>query len=307
MDGQTGELLKLMAASFPKKSRVVLLRILGIVALIAVGITMLYPLLWMFGTALKTNDPSQILREGAGSGIFPDGKNLLQNLFPPVWHWENFSEVFRVSEFGRYYLNSALFAVVVTAGQLVTSSLAAYAFARLKFAGNEKIFFCYLATLMVPVSVTLIPLFVLMSRLGWTDSYFVLMVPPMFGAYGTFMLRQFFKGIPDELEEAACIDGCNAFGRFWHVILPLSGPALATLGIFTFLGTWQSFLYPLVMVSSDRYKTIPLGLLDFVDLNSANWPLLMAASVWSIIPIVLVFLFGQRFFVSGVRLGGVKG
>ena len=297
-----------MAASSPYKHPAALvLRILGILALVAIGITMLYPLLWMFGTALKTNDPALLLKEGAGAGIFPDGKNILANLFPPVWHWENFGEVFRVSEFGRYYLNSALVALGVTAGQLVTSALAAYAFARLKFAGNEKIFFFYLATLMVPVSVTLIPLFIIMSRLGLTDSYFVLLVPPMFGAYGTFMLRQFFKGIPEELEEAACIDGCNAFGRFIHVILPLSGPALATLGIFTFLGNWQSFLYPLVMVSSDQYKTIPLGLLDFVDLNSANWPLLMAASVWSILPIIAVFLFGQRFFVSGVRLGGVKG
>jgi multiple sugar transport system permease protein len=284
-----------------------LLRLLGIIALIAIGVTMLYPLLWMFGTALKTNDPAQLLREGSSAGIFPEGKNILANLFPPVWHWENFTEVFRISEFARYYLNSAFIALSVTVGQLITSALAAYAFARLKFPGNEKIFFFYLATLMVPVSVTLIPLFIIMSRLGLTDSYFVLLAPPMFGAYGTFMLRQFFKGIPEELEEAACIDGCNAFGRFVHVILPLSGPALATLGIFTFLGNWQSFLYPLVMVSSDQYKTIPLGLLDFVDLNSANWPLLMAASVWSILPIIAVFLFGQRFFVSGVRLGGVKG
>lgn len=297
-----------MGAKSPNKHPAApFLRLLGILALVAIGITMLYPLLWMFGTALKTNDPALLLKEGAGAGIFPDGRNILANLFPPVWHWENFGEVFRVSEFARYYFNSALIALSVTVGQLVTSALAAYAFARLKFPGNEKIFFFYLATLMVPVSVTLIPLFIIMSRLGLTDSYFVLLVPPMFGAYGTFMLRQFFKGIPEELEEAACIDGCSTFGRFIHVILPLSGPALATLGIFTFLGNWQSFLYPLVMVSSDQYKTIPLGLLDFVDLNSANWPLLMAASVWSILPIIAVFLFGQRFFVSGVRLGGVKG
>jgi len=282
-------------------------KVIGIIALVAIGVTMLYPLLWMFGTAVKTNDPVLLLKEGAGAGVFPVGENILKNLFPPVWHWENFIEVFRVSDFARYYLNSAIVAVVVTAGQLITSSLAAYAFARLKFPGREKIFFFYLATLMVPVSVTLIPLFIIMSRLGLTDSYFVLMIPPMFGAYGTFMLRQFFKGIPEELEEAACIDGCNAFGRFVHVVLPLSGPALATLGIFTFLGNWQSFLYPLVMVSDEHYKTIPLGLLDFVDLNSANWPLLMAASVWSILPIIAVFLLGQRFFVSGVRLGGVKG
>jgi len=282
-------------------------KVLLFVVLAAIGITMLYPLLWMLGTAVKTNDPAALLREGAGAGIFPDDKNILGNLFPPVWHWENFIEVFRRSNFARYYLNSAIIAVIVTAGQLITSALAAFAFSRLKFRGSEQLFFLYLATLMIPASVTLIPLFIMMSRLGVVDSYFVLLVPPMFGAYGTFMLRQFFKGIPEELDEAACIDGCNAFGRFLHVVLPLSGPALATLGIFTFLGNWQSFLYPLVMVSSDRLKTIPLGLLDFVDLNSANWPLLMAASVWSILPVIAIFLFGQRFFVSGVRLGGVKG
>jgi len=282
-------------------------KIVLFVVLAALGITMLYPLLWMFGTALKTTNPADLLREGPGAGIFPDDKNILANLFPPVWHWENFLDVFRKSNFARYYLNSAIIALLVTAGQLVTSSLAAFAFSRLKFRFNEQLFFLYLATLMVPASVTLIPLFILMSRLGVVDSYFVLLVPPMFGAYGTFMLRQFFKGIPDELDEAACIDGCNAFMRFFYIVLPLSGPALATLGIFTFLGNWQSFLYPLVMVSSDRLKTIPLGLLDFVDLNSANWPLLMAASIWSILPVIAIFLFGQRFFVTGVRLGGVKG
>lgn len=284
-----------------------IIKVAGFLLLLAVAITMLYPLLWMLGTSVKTNDPAALLREGAGAGVFPSDRNILSNLFPPVWHWDNFAEVFRISPFARYYFNSALVALVVTAGQLVTSSLAAYAFGRLIFRGREKIFFLYLATLMVPASVTLIPLFIIMSKAGLVNSYFVLIVPPMFGAYGTFMLRQFFKGIPDELEEAACIDGCNALMRFIYVVLPLSAPALATLGIFTFLGNWQSFLYPLVMVSSDNLKTIPLGLLNFVDENSANWPLLMAASVWSILPVIGIFLFGQRFFVSGTRLGGVKG
>jgi len=182
------------------------------VGLVLLGITMLYPLLWMFGTALKTNDPAAILREGPGAGIFPDDRNILANLFPPVWHWENFLEVFAVSNFARYYLNSAIIAIGVTAGQLVTSSLAAFAFSRLTFRWSEQLFFLYLATLMVPASVTLIPLFIMMSQMGVVDSYFVLLVPPMFGAYGTFLLRQFFKGIPAELDEAACIDGCNAFG-----------------------------------------------------------------------------------------------
>lgn len=275
--------------------------------LVLIGLTMLYPLLWMLGTAVKTNDPVAILKEGASSSIFPSDQNIIKNLFPRVWHLSNFAEVFRKVPFARYYLNSVFVALSVTFGQLTTCSLAAYAFSRLHFPGRDQMFFLYLSTLMIPVTVTLIPNFIFLSRLGLIDSYAALIIPPMFSAYGTFMLRQFFMGIPVELEEAACLDGCNAWLIFRHVVLPLSTPALATLGIFTFLGNWQSFLYPLVMVNRDSLKTLPLGLLNFVDMNSADWPLLMAASLLSILPVIAVFLFGQRFFVSGIRLGGVKG
>ena len=268
---------------------------------------MIYPFLWMLGTAVKTNDPAALLQEGASSSVFPTDRNIFRNLFPTVWHWSNFREVFEKVNFARYYLNSAIVAVLVTVGQLATSSLAAFAFSRMSFWGRDRIFFLYLATLMIPATVTLIPTFILLSRAGLVDSYFALLVPPMFGVYGTFMLRQFFLGIPVELEEAACLDGCSSWSIYYRIILPLSGPALATLGIFTFLGNWQSFLYPLVMVNRDELKTLPLGLLNFVDLNGANWPLLMAASILTIIPVIVIFLFGQRYFVSGVRLGGVKG
>lgn len=275
--------------------------------LLGCGITMLYPLLWMLGTSVKTTDPALLLVEGSRSSIFPAGGNILENLFPRVWHWENYIQVFREIPYARYFFNSVFVAASVTLGQLITCSMAAFAFSRFEFRGRDGWFFCYLATLMVPTTVTLIPTFILLSRIGLIDTYFALIVPGIFSAYGTFMLRQFFLGIPKDLEEAAAIDGCGPFRIFWKVILPLSGPAMATLGIFCFLGNWQNLLGPLVKINSDNLKPLPLGLLNFVDLNSANWPLLMAASLISILPMIAIFLFGQKFFVSGVRLGGVKG
>ena len=271
------------------------------------AVTMVYPFLWMLGTSMKTTDPALLLAEGSHSSIFPTSGNLLENLFPKVWHFENYLEVFREIPYARYFLNSLFVALSVTAGQLITCSMAAYAFSRFQFRGRDFWFFCYLATLMVPTTVTLIPTFILLSRAGLIDTYFALIAPGIFSAYGTFMLRQFFLGIPRDLEEAAAIDGCGPFRIYWTVILPLSTPALATLGIFTFLGNWQNLIGPLVKINRDELKTLPLGILNFVDLNQANWPLLMAASLISILPIIGLFLFGQRFFVSGIRLGGVKG
>lgn len=285
----------------------ILKRTLLWVVLAGLGVTMVYPLLWMIGTSVKTTDPTLLLEEGARSNIFSAGGDILANLFPSVWHWENYRDVFREVPYARYFLNSMGVALAVTLGQLLTCSMAAYAFSRFEFRGRDQWFLCYLATLMVPTTVTLIPTFILLSRMGLIDTYFALVVPGMFSAYGTFMLRQFFMGIPRDLEEAAAIDGCGPFTIYWRVILPLSGPALATLGIFSFLGNWQNLLGPLVKINRDELKTLPLGLLNFVDLNSANWPLLMAASLISILPMVAIFLVGQRFFVSGVRLGGVKG
>ncbi len=277
------------------------------VVLFIFGLTMIYPFLWMLGTAVKTTDPALIQQYGEASSIFPSDRNILTNVFPQTWHWRNFIEVFQAVPFARYFFNSVLVALVVTLGQLVTCSMAAYAFSRLHFRGRDALFFCYLATLMVPGTVTLIPTFILLSRIGAVDTYFALMAPPIFSAYGTFMLRQFFMGIPTELEEAAVIDGCGPVTVFYRIIIPLSTPALATLGIFAFLGNWQSLLTPLVLINRDELKTLPLGLLNFVDMYGANWPLLMAASLLSILPVVFIFLFGQRYFVGGIRLGGVKG
>ena len=229
-----------------------------------VGLFMLLPFLWMLSTSVKP----------AGD-VFTSFDNPLKALMPREVHAENYGKVYEVTRnmgggFARWYLNSILVAVVVTLGQVTTSACAAYAFSRLQFPGRDKLFLGYLGTMMVPGAVTMIPNFILMRRLGAVDSYFALMVPPMFSAYGTFLLRQFFMGIPRDLEEAATIDGCGLFRIFTTIILPLSKPALATLTIFTFMGNWQSFYWPLIMLTQDSMKTLPLGLLSFMGLYSSR-------------------------------------
>ncbi|MCK5533977.1 carbohydrate ABC transporter permease [bacterium] len=257
-----------------------------------VGITMLFPFLWMLSTSLK--DLSQVFTTSI-------------NLIPDPIRWGNYVKAWTSIPFGRFYLNSVFIAVTITAGQVFTSSLAAYAFARLKFPGREKLFFGYLATMMIPGTVTMIPVFILMKVMGWLDTYKALILPGMFTAYGTFMLRQFFMTLPHDLEDAAKIDGCGFFGIYWRVIIPLSKPALATLATFTFIWNWGNFIWPLVVTNSEKMKTLPIGLSYFQDLHSTEWTLLMAASLIVLIPALIVFIFNQRFFTRGIALTGMKG
>jgi multiple sugar transport system permease protein len=297
-----------------------------------VGCFMLFPFLWMLATSLRAPDEALVSYD-----------NPVAAMVPRTVHTENYPRVYEASRdmgggFTRWYINSALVALVVTLGQVTTSACAAYAFARLRWPGRDKLFLGYLATLMVPGAVTMIPNFILMRQLAaalesvapfvawdearviwlfgreWSvgrlmglDSYVALTVPVMFSAYGTFMLRQFFMGIPRELEEAATMDGCGLFRIFWQIILPLSKPALATLTIFTFMANWRSFYWPLVMVNSDAMKTLPLGLQSFLGLHGAEWTLLMAGSMMMIAPMIIVFVVGQRWFISGIQLGALKG
>jgi len=209
--------------------------------------------------------------------------------------------------FVAFYFNSLLVSILVTLGAVFTSSLAGFAFARLHFPGRDKLFLGYLSTMMVPAVVTMIPTFVLLKVLGWIDTYWALIFPPMFSAYGTFLLRQFFLSIPRELEDAAKIDGCSLWGVYRHVILPLSGPALATLTTFIFLGTWNSFMWPLIVINSMEKRPLMLGLYAFMSRYTTDWPLLMAASVIVMAPVIIVFLLGQRYFVRGIVLSGMKG
>jgi len=188
-----------------------------------------------------------------------------------------------------------------------TSSLAAYAFARLRFPGRDALFLGYLGTLMVPFVVTMIPVFALFNLLRLYDTYAALILPAMFSAYGTFMLRQFFLTIPTELEDAARIDGCGLWGIYKHVIMPLSKPAIATLVTFTFLQNWNNFMWPLIMIDSDQRKPLMLGLHTFMGRYSTDWTLLMAASVIVMVPVLIVFILGQRYFVKGIVMSGIKG
>jgi len=237
-------------------------------------------------------------------------------------HWENYLaawtairlEDFRLlgcirisNAFLMYFINSLFVALMVTAGQVATSSLAGYAFSRLRFFGRDTLFLAYLATMMVPFMVMVIPVFILFKQLGLIDTYAALILPGIFSAYGTFMLRQFFLAIPRELEDAGRIDGCGPFAVYWRIILPLSKPALATLATFTFLHTWNDFLWPLLVVTSEHLKTVPLGLRSFDSMYAASqWSKLMAASLIFTLPAVVVFLYNQRFFIRGILLSGLK-
>jgi multiple sugar transport system permease protein len=274
-----------------------LFRMMGVyVFVIAGAVTMLAPFLWMVVTSLKT--PGE---------VFSYQKPWWHDWIPTSFEWKNYVKAWNVVPFARFYLNSIVVGMVTTFGQVATSALAAYAFARLHFPGRDKMFFAYLATMMVPGVVTMIPVFILLQQLGWIDTYKAVILPPIFTAYGTFMLRQFFLTLPKDLEDAAKIDGCTYFGIFWRILLPLSKPALATLTIFTFMGNWMSFMWPLVVLNSHEKFTLPVGLAYFQSLHHTDWTLLMAGSIMMILPILVLFVFNQRYFVEGIKLSGIKG
>jgi len=258
--------------------------------------TMLAPFLWMIATSLKT----------AGE-VFSYQKPWWYDWVPTSFVWQNYVKAWHIVPFARFYLNSIVVVVLTTLGQVTTSAFAAYAFARLRFPGRDRIFFAYLATMMIPGAVTMIPVFILLQTLGWIDSYKAVILPGIFTAYGTFMLRQFFLTLPKDLEDAAKIDGCSYFGIFWKILLPLSKPALATLTTFTFMGSWMNFMWPLIVLNSHEKFTLPVGLAYFQSLHNTDWTLLMAGSLMMILPILLLFIFNQRYFVEGIKLSGIKG
>ncbi|HRS51240.1 MAG TPA: carbohydrate ABC transporter permease [Candidatus Marinimicrobia bacterium] len=280
-----------MNIDFRKSGRItkdILLHIL----IYALALATIAPFIWMLLTSVK--DIGDIF------------------VYPPKWlpskfHFENYRRAFQAAPFGRYYLNSLLVALTVTIGQLITCSMAAYAFARLQFKGREVLFYIFLGTMMIPYQVTMIPSFMVLYWLGWIDSYKAMIVPGLASAFGTFLLRQFFLTIPKELEEAAYIDGCGKFRVLWQIIIPLSKPALATLAIFTFMGTFNDFIWALIVVNSDHLRTVQLGLAIFRDRYITDWDLLMAGSVMATLPILIVFFFAQKYFIKGITLSGIKG
>jgi multiple sugar transport system permease protein len=267
--------------------RAVAYLVLGIGALL-----MVLPFIWALGASLKT------YRE-----IFLNPYDL----FPKRLMFNNYIQVFNVVPFHLYFLNTLKITFFSVLGTVLTCAVAAYSFARLRFPGRDQIFMGYLATLMVPRQVTLIPTFVLMKWLGLLDNHLSLILPGMFSAYGTFLLRQFFLTIPHELEEAAIIDGCGFFRRFTLIIVPLAKPALATLAIFTMMTQWNDFLYPMVFLNSEQNRTLTLGLAIFRGDVDVQWNLLMAAATLSLVPMVVAFFSAQRFFVEGIAMTGLKG
>ncbi len=259
-------------------------------ALVLASLTLATPFLWMVLTSLKE------LKEVG-----------LEEWIPAKLQWNNYPQVFKEIEFARFYWNSLFIASWVTFLQVLTSSMAAFSFSRLQWAGRDKVFMLYLGTMMLPGLVMMIPNYQIMIRLGLVDSYLGLIIPASFSAFGTFLLRQFMLTIPTSLDEAAEIDGASKWQVYWDVILPLARPGIITLTIFTFMGNYQSFFWPLVMLKSIHRYTLPIGLLYFDSTQGQTTHLLMAAVTMSVAPMVILFLVMQKYLVRGIQLGGVKG
>jgi ABC-type glycerol-3-phosphate transport system permease component len=277
------------------QSRKLQARVSAVVAhiiLISGAITMVIPFVWMLSTSFKAPGDTFV--------------------YPPEWIpdplvLENYPNMWAALPFSRFFLNSMKIASLATIGQLISCSLGAFAFSVLKFRGRDLLFLALLATLMVPYQVTLIPTFILFSKLGWVGTHLPLWVPAFWGgAFGTFLLRQFYLTIPMDLAESARIDGANIFQIFRHIYLPLSKPAMATLAIFTFMWSWNDLLNPLIYVSELDQLTLTIGMSLFQNQYGGKWTLMMAAAVVSILPILIIFFMAQKYFIRGIALTGVK-
>ncbi len=259
----------------------------------AIALVMLLPLLWLVSTAFK--GPTE---------------NLFQ--FPPQFlpqspTFGNFTKVWQTNPFGRYFFNSTLIAVVTVVLNLILCSLAAYPLARLNFKGREILFSLIVSTILIPFQIVMIPLYILTVQLGLTNSYIGAIFPSIASAFGIFLMRQAFQTVPKELEEAARMDGCTELGIWWHIMIPSVRPALVTLAIFVFIGSWSDFLWPLLILDRPEYYTLPLGVARLAGSFSLDWRLIAAGSVISIVPVILFFVAAQRYIVPSETGSGVKG
>ncbi len=258
--------------------------------LVIIATSMLIPFLWMVLASFKSLTEVESI-----------------NPIPSIWHPENYIAVFKQIPFAKYYFNSIFISAWVTFLTVLTSSMTAFAFSRLKWKGRDNVFKLYLGTMMIPGVVTMIPNYTLMVKMHLLDSYAGLIVPAAFTAFGVFLLRQFMMTIPSALDEAATIDGATNWQIFMDVIMPLSKAGLVTLAIFTFLGTYGSFYWPLILIKSEGLRTLPIGMLYFDSAYGKQTNLIMAASVMNIIPLIILFVSSQKFLVKGIQLGAVKG
>jgi putative chitobiose transport system permease protein len=259
----------------------------------AIALVMLFPLLWLLGTSFKS--PTEDIFS------FPP------QLIPSQPTLENFFTVWETNPFANYITNSAIVAVVTVSLNLLFCSLAAYPLARLNFRGRELIFALIVSTIMIPFQIVMIPLYILVVNLGLRNTYLGIIFPNLASAFGIFLLRQAFQGVPKELEEAARIDGCSELGIWWHIMLPAIRPALVTLAIFVFIGSWSDFLWPLIILDRPEYYTLPLGVATLAGTFSLDWRLIAAGSIISIAPILILFFFVQRYIIPTDVGSGVKG
>ncbi len=268
-------------------------KVIVYIILILIAVVMIIPFLWMLSASIKT-----------------DREVFQMNPFvwiPEVPKWSNYSKIWTKIPFGKFVENTVYLTVVVTVLQLLTSSFAAYSFAKLNFKHKTGLFLAYIATIAMPWQVYMVPQFIMMRKMGLNDKLLAIICLQAFSAFGVFMMKQFYEGIPDDLCEAARIDGMNEYRIYAKIMLPLSKPALSTLTIFTFVATWNDYLGPLIYLKSQEKKTIQLGLKMFISQYSSDYGLIMAGSVISLIPVLLVFLFLQKYFVEGVASTGLKG
>ena len=260
--------------------------------LIALAFSMIFPYLWMLANSFKSR-----------TDFFTNPYSVIP--MPPTL--STYYDALTIGRMGVYLGNSILYAAAVLVVQLFIDSLAAYSFARVDFPGRETLFLAVLATLMLPGSVTLIPTFLIAHGLGLTNSFTGVVLPGFAGAFGIFLLRQFFLNIPRELEDAARIDGSGFFGTYWRIMLPLAKPAMVTLGVFIFLNEWSSFVWPLIILSDWKKYPVTVGIALFRDVNQINWPAVFAGSTIVSFPIVILFVLAQEYIIGGISLSGLKG
>ena len=273
------------------RRRVDLRRLTGWVVVGAVGLTMVFPFAWSLSTSLQTSDTLLTLPPR----LIPDSPTL-----------GAYREVMEVTPFARMVVNSVVVTLVVTVLQIVTSALAGYGLARFRFKGRQALLLLYLGTLMVPFQVTIVPLFVGMSELGWLNTLHALILPMIASAFGVFLFRQYFMQMPDEFEEAAALDGASPWRTFWSVAFPYARPAAATHGILAFMAAWNAFLWPLFVARDESAMTLPVGLASLHGRYETDWNLVMAGSVIAVVPVIVVFAIVQRHIATGLLLGGVN-
>lgn len=262
------------------------------ILLVLLTVITLLPLIWMLSASFKLS-----------TEVFTSPIRWI----PETFHWENYIQIWQKVDFGRFTWNSAKLTVLVTIIQLLTCSFAAYGFTKCRFPGRDVLFLGYVATIAIPWQTFMLPQYMMMNRMHLVDSHLGYVLLQSFGAFGVFLLRQFFLGIPNELLEAARIDGLSEYGIYFRIVLPLAKPAMATLAIFTFVTIWNDYMGPMIYFNTEANKTIPLGIRMFVGQYSADYQLIMAASVLSLVPVLVMYVFCQKYFVQGVATSGLKG